>query len=167
MIMMLMDDTALLRSYARTGAEDAFAALVKRHAGLVYSAALRQLGDRQFAEDVTQAVFIALSHKAKQVSRHSTLSGWLLVATRYAATAQIRASMRRARREQEAAMQYPLDASSMAAWVVLEPHLDEALVFLSTQLAASFHQPSFVTPPNTTVRSYCGVPDSTVESKSK
>lgn len=48
-----MDDMALLQDYARTGRETAFANLVQRHIGLVYSAARRQVGDSQHAEDVT------------------------------------------------------------------------------------------------------------------
>jgi len=38
-----MDDMVLLQEYARTESESAFGALVDRHVGLVYSAALRQV----------------------------------------------------------------------------------------------------------------------------
>ena len=127
---MPMDDTALLQEYARTGAETAFATLVERQVGLVYSAAFRQVRDPQHAEDVTQAVFIVLARKAAQVARHPGLSGWLLQTTRYAANAHIRSNMRRVRREQEAAMQSDLNDSSPDVWAQLEPHLDEALASL-------------------------------------
>lgn len=125
-----MDDMALLREYARTGAEAPFAALVQRHIGLVYSAANRQLRDAQLAEDVTQAVFIALARKAGQVARRPGLSGWLLQAARYAASTHIRTAVRRTHREQEAVMQSHLNESSPAAWAQLEPHLDEAMASL-------------------------------------
>jgi len=126
-----MDDTDLLDEYARTGAESAFTELVNRHLGLVYSAAHRQLRDAQLAQDVTQAVFVVLARKAKQVSRHPGLSGWLLQTTRYAVNAHIRAAVRRAHREQEAVMQADQNNSPPAPWIQLQPHLDEAMASLS------------------------------------
>jgi RNA polymerase sigma factor (sigma-70 family) len=128
--MMPMDDSALLQEYARSGTESAFDMLVRRHIGLVYSAARRQVRDPQHAEDVTQAVFIVLARKAGQVARHPGLSGWLLQTTRYASNAHIRTTDRRVKREQEAAMQSDLNDSSPAIWAQLEPHLDEAMASL-------------------------------------
>ena len=128
--MTVMDDHVLLEEYARNGSETAFAALVERHAGLVYSAARRQLHDDQHAEDVTQAVFLVLAKNARKLSRHPGLTGWLLQTSRYAVNAHIRQAVRRTRREQEAAMQSAPDDSSPAAWSQLEPLLDEAMATL-------------------------------------
>jgi hypothetical protein len=59
------DDRELVRGYVLARSEEAFAALVRRHLGLVYNVALRKVGgDTHLAEDVAQRVFVALAEKA-------------------------------------------------------------------------------------------------------
>src|SRR6266516_5663047 len=109
------DDAQLLRCYAEEASESAFSELVSRHIDLVYSAALRQVGgDAHLAQDVAQTVFADLARKARIVSRHGVLTGWLYQATRHAASKVVRTERRRATREKEAlAMQ---ELSSEANW---------------------------------------------------
>src|SRR2546425_8572157 len=120
------DDAQLLRRYAEAGSESAFSELVSQHIDLVYSAALRQVGgDAHLAQDVAQSVFADLARKARTVSRHEVLTGWLYQATGYAASKAVRTERRRATREKEAvAMQ---ELSSDASWEQLQPVLDEAM----------------------------------------
>src|ERR1051325_3513118 len=99
-----VDDIVLLREYAAANSESAFATLVSRHIHFVYSAALRQVRDPDLAKDVTQAVFIILARKAGKISPNVVLTGWLFKTVRFTASAQLKAAMRRQRREQEAHM---------------------------------------------------------------
>jgi DNA-directed RNA polymerase specialized sigma24 family protein len=63
-----LDDIALLRQYAENNSESAFTTLVERHVNLVYSVALRNIGDPQAAKEIAQAVFIILARKAQGYS---------------------------------------------------------------------------------------------------
>ena len=80
-----MDDMELLREYASRNSEEAFAVLVSRHIDLVYSAALRGLGNHHQAEEVTQAVFVVLARKARSLSPGTILPGWLFRTARLTA----------------------------------------------------------------------------------
>jgi len=129
--MQAMDDLALLREYAVNHSDDAFAELVSRHVNFVHSAALRQAGDPNLAEEVTQAVFVILAQKAGRISDKTILTGWLFRTTRFAALAQMRAETKRRQREQEAYMQNELQTSTADEyWSQISPCLDEALAAL-------------------------------------
>ena len=122
------DDMQLLREYVAGNSEDAFATLVQRHVNLVYSVALRQLGDAQHAQDVAQAVFVILARKAASLRRETILTGWLYQTARFTAAGFRRGERRRQCREQESFMQSALDQSrSDAAWEQLAPLLDDAM----------------------------------------
>ena len=99
-----MDDMALLQEYAVRNSEAAFAELVSRRIGFVYSAALRQVRDGHLAGEITQAVFILLAQKASRISEKTILTGWLFRTTRFAALAQMRAAAKRRRLAEELQM---------------------------------------------------------------
>lgn len=124
-------DAELLEQFARNQPEDAFAALVQRHIGMVHSVALRHTANPEHAQDITQAVFIILARKAGSLGPKTVLAGWLYHTARLTAANFQRAEMRRIRREQEAFMQSTLEEpASDALWRELSPLLDDAMAQL-------------------------------------
>ena len=122
-----MDNITLLREYAETGSEAAFAALVERHVNLVYSTALRSVGNPHAAGEITQAVFIILVKKARNLSNRTIFSGWLYQTTRLTAANFLRTEIRRQKREQEAYMQSLLNEPEPEVWPQIAPLLDTAM----------------------------------------
>ena len=135
------DDAALLRRYAATGAQDAFAELVRGHLRLVYQAALRHSsGDAHRAEEIAQIVFTEVARKSGDLSRHPLLVAWLHTTTRHIALRLRRAEARRLAREHAA---FAMNADELgggfgtdagvtapepaAEWERLRPFIDEAL----------------------------------------
>ena len=126
-----LDDSALLREYVERDSEEAFAALVTRHVNKVYSVALRLTGNPHSAEEITQAVFVILARKSRQLGKRVILSGWLYQTARLTAVTFIRGGIRRARREQEACMQTALNENESDAWMQIAPLLDAAMAGLN------------------------------------
>src|ERR1017187_7556109 len=125
------DDLTLLREYAARNSEAAFATLVSRHVNLVYSVALRSVGNPHLAEEITQAVFIIFARKANALGYKTILSGWLCRTARYAAANALTIQRRRQRREQEAHMQKLLnEPDTNETWTHIAPLLDDAMAKL-------------------------------------
>src|SRR6185312_1239775 len=111
--------------------DEAFAALVTKHVNLVYSVAMRSIGNPAAAEEITQAVFIIFAQKAAQLRNDKAISSWLFQTTRLTANNFLRSEMRRQRREQEAYdMQTILNESEPDAWPKIAPLLDSAVAAL-------------------------------------
>ncbi len=129
----MTDNDELLRQYADTGSEKAFAELVLRNLPLVYSAALRQVGrDEQLAKDVAQSVFTDLARKAASLRGRGVLTGWLYTSARFAAANAARAHRRRQIRERAVAMQGgAFNPTPEPAWDEISPVLDEAMAELN------------------------------------
>jgi len=123
-----LKDAALLQRFVTAGSADAFRELVARHTNFVYSCACQRLHDAHAAQDVTQAVFLALALKAKSLPTDTPLPGWLFTATRFACAKHQRGEKRRKEREMHAAERLdPAPDATAMLWGELQPHLAAAL----------------------------------------
>jgi RNA polymerase sigma factor (sigma-70 family) len=130
----MIDDVDLLRRYVENQSEEAFAELVQRRIGLVYSVALRRTLDPHSAADAAQAVFVALARKATALARRPALIGWLHRSAQFAANDIVRANYRRQKREQEIhTMQMLAQEGHDPDWDKLRPVLDDVLADINTR----------------------------------
>lgn len=123
-------DAELLRRYVEEKAEDAFAALVRRHLNLVYAAALRRTNGRHgLAEEISQKVFTDLARKAVHLTSHPTITGWLYRSTRFAAIDAIRIEHRREKLAHVLTTMPDVSSptESSADWEHLRPVIDAAM----------------------------------------
>jgi RNA polymerase sigma-70 factor, ECF subfamily len=79
---------------ARTGDCAALAGLVREHQRSIYSIALRMLGSREGAEDLTQEVFLQLSAKIGSIASSEHLRFWLRQVTANRAIDELRRNRR-------------------------------------------------------------------------
>lgn len=123
-------DRTLLGAWSERGDQESFQALCHRHAGLVVDTCRRLRSPD--ADEAAQAVFITLARKPRSVAEPERLAGWLLGTARRVVAHQHRASARRQRHEQEAAMEAARSqASRPTDWSEARPLLDDALARLS------------------------------------
>src|SRR5438270_11675824 len=117
-------DGDLLRRFARDRDEAAFAALVRRHGGLVWAVCNRLLPRMPDAEDGFQATFLVLARKAGAVRRPELLGPWMHGVARRTA-AKLRAAAYR-RRGRECAMEGApaVEAKTDVSWRNLRALLD-------------------------------------------
>jgi RNA polymerase sigma factor (sigma-70 family) len=132
-----LTDDQLLECFVAHHEEAAFAALVRRHSGLVWGVCLRVLGHHQAAEDAFQATFLVLLKKAAAIRSARLLASWLYgVAYRTALKAKAVAARLRTREKQVTVMPEPEVSPDPTApsW---QPLLDREL----SQLAEKYRVP--------------------------
>ncbi len=129
-------DSALLARWASNRDQRAFEILIRRHLDWVFASALRQVRDPHLAEDVTQATFSLLVRKARVLTHHAHLTGWLFRAVRLLSLEALRAHRRRRRHEshlQELHMRDQLTTphdQPQADWSRMEQVLDASVARL-------------------------------------
>ena len=124
------NDATLLQNYAQTRDAEAFAELVRRHAGPVYGTYLRITGNAHDAEDVAQECFLELARKAGTIA--SSVPGWLHAAATSRSLNAIRNASTRRRHEEQAMNSNHDDPEPK--WDEIAPHVDRALEELPDDL---------------------------------
>ncbi len=119
---------------ARSGERAALAALVHAHQRCVYSLALRMLGTRDLAEDLTQEVFMQLDRNLRTIDSNRHLGFWLRQVTTNRAIDQLRrrARVRLTSLEDESEL-FSVESQSDP---LLQRHLQALLAGLSPQARA-------------------------------
>ena len=69
-------DAELLSRFVESRDGASFTEIVRRYERLVMGVALRQVGDRDRAEDVFQATFLVLAEKAGRIRRPASPASW-------------------------------------------------------------------------------------------
>jgi RNA polymerase sigma factor (sigma-70 family) len=122
-----MTDGELLECFLSGWDDRAFAALVRRHAAMVWGVCRRVLICHQDAEDAFQSTFLVLVRKAASVTPRHMIANWLYgVAHQTALNARASAARRRARERQVTEMPEPA-GPEQKLWLDLQPILDQEL----------------------------------------
>jgi RNA polymerase sigma factor (sigma-70 family) len=121
------DVRALVRRFAESRDEAAFAAVVARHARMVYGVCRRAVRDAHLAEDAFQAVFLVLARSPLRAASASAVGGWLFGIARRVGLAARRREDRVARRHANAELRRKRDE---------QPDFDDLLRVLDEELAA-------------------------------
>ncbi len=122
-----MDDSLeLLNEYARTRDAQAFAGIVKRYQGLVFSVCLREHRDPHRAEEAAQECFVKLAQQAVDV--RASVSGWLHRCATRVCLQSIRSENARKRRERSyVQMHHDAAEPKQSDWDDIAPHIDEVI----------------------------------------
>ena len=124
-----LSDGELLRRYAASRDESAFAALVARHGPMVAATCRAVLRDHHDAEDAFQATFLVLARKAGSIRAGDALGGWLhRVAYRAAVQRNIEVRRRRRTEVEVPAMEIlgrtPRPRRISRRWTILHEEID-------------------------------------------
>jgi RNA polymerase sigma factor (sigma-70 family) len=120
-------DERLLRELVASQDAGAFAAIMRRHGGMVSGVCRRVLGREQDVEDAFQATFIVLLRKAHSLNRPNLLGNWLY-GVAYRISSKIRSANIRQRAREAPMVDLPApEADDDASWRDLRPVFDDEL----------------------------------------
>jgi RNA polymerase sigma factor (sigma-70 family) len=131
-------DAELLERFLASREEAAFAALVQRHARLVWSVCRHVLHQEQDIEDAFQATFLLLVHKPRSIRKGEAIGSFLHgVAYRIAMTTR-RSAQRRRGYESKAGSRSPEEPASAATLRELQAVLDDEVQRLPAKYRGPF-----------------------------
>lgn len=120
-----LSDGDLLERFAGHRDEAAFAALMERHAAMVFGVCQRLLHEPHEAEDAFQAAFLILARRAVALDKRGSVGPWLYTVA-YHVALRARRQVQRWRRSDREVEDMPVPAEALAAeWRELRPILDE------------------------------------------
>src|SRR6516162_9178630 len=120
-------DERLLRDYVASQDAGAFAAIMRRHGGMVSAVCRRMLWREQDVEDAFQATFLVLMRKAPSLSKPKLLGNWLY-GVAYRIASKIRSANIRERTREAPMVDLPApEANDDVSWRDLRPVLDDEL----------------------------------------
>ncbi len=129
-------DGVLLARFVKQRDEQAFALLMRRYGPMVMSVCRRVAGHHQDAEDVYQATFLLLAHKAATIRNSAAVGSWLFgVAYRLSLRVKARAARRR-QHEARAAGPEAREQADALSWGELRSIIDEELMRLPDKYRA-------------------------------
>jgi len=123
----LKRDRELISEFLTARSDEAFREIVERYTDLVYGVCLRVLGDRNLAEDATQATFMVLLRRLETLRTDAPLGGWLHCVAERVARNMRKSKQRQERRESQIRASSHPDESR---WDDILPELDGALASL-------------------------------------
>jgi RNA polymerase sigma factor (sigma-70 family) len=122
-----LTDERLLGDYVANRDAGAFAAIMRRHGGMVSAVCRRMLWREQDVEDAFQATFLVLMRKAPSVSKPKLLGNWLY-GVAYRIASKVRQANIRQRTREAPMVDVPApEADDNVSWRDLRPVLDDEL----------------------------------------
>src|SRR6516162_9743534 len=122
-----LTDGQLLERYIACRDEAAFAALVRRHGGMVWAVCRRIVGNLHDAEDAFQATFLVLVRKAPSIVPRDMVANWLYGVARQTALNAGGSTARRRKRERQVTEMPEPEAAEPTASNELQSLLDQEL----------------------------------------
>jgi RNA polymerase sigma factor (sigma-70 family) len=119
-------DAQLMERFVTAHDEEAFAAMVRRHGGMVLGVCRRLLRHSQDAEDACQAVFLILARKANAIRKRDSLGSWLHGVARRVAR-RLRQQLSRQQQREARLVEEVVAATGERSWREVQAVLDEEI----------------------------------------